>query len=156
MWKPEEAAGFLNVLESYQGAFALMFFAGIRPGEVLRLDPKDVGDEILIRKEVSKNGRARVVTVTPNLRDWLNVYPFEGTGKHPFRKAREAACAASGMAWVPDVPRHCFATYAAALWGMDRTAEELGHTSTVMLIRHYRGLVRNRREAARAYFRIRP
>jgi integrase len=155
VWTPEQVAAWMGACEQ-PAAFALLFFAGLRPEEVVRLRPKDVGTEILIRAEVSKTGRARVVSIVDNCRRWLTAYPFKGVKASTMRNAREAACKALGVAWVSDVPRHCYATYGAALWGMDRAADELGHTSTAMLHRHYRGLVRNRREAAERYFAIRP
>lgn len=60
------------------------------------------------------------------------------------------------MGWPQDVARHSYATYCAALHGMDYAAEQLGHESTTMLHRHYRGLVRQRREVAERYFAIMP
>jgi type II secretory pathway component HofQ len=61
-----------------------------------------------------------------------------------------------GMDWPKDIARHCFATYHAAAHGMDATAEQLGHGSTAMLHKHYKGLARNRATAAARYFAIQP
>ena len=39
---------------------------------------------------------------------------------------------------------------------MDYAAEQLGHGSTAMLHKHYKGLARNRQAAAARYFDIKP
>jgi integrase len=144
--------------------FACGFFAGLRPDELRRITPEaldfDTG-EICVPAEASKTHRERLVTMTDNLRAWLLKYPPAagkslgpsyatlGWARHRIREALD-------IDWPKDIARHCFATYSCALNGMDATAEQLGHTSTAMLHKHYKGLARNREAAARRYFSIQP
>lgn len=58
--------------------------------------------------------------------------------------------------FIQDGARHSFATYYLAQNTMDDTIQELGHTDTKMLFKHYRGLAKNRKKQAKAYFNIAP
>lgn len=155
----DEAGAFLHALPRLRATYAILFFAGLRPWEVMRLTPKNIGtDEIMVIGEQSKTHKYRLVTVPDNLKVWLKKYRFRDELRTPatFRKARAKACEDSGVTWAVDIPRHCFGTYYSALHGMNRAADEMGHGSTKMLHDHYRGLIRNRRDEAEKYFGILP
>lgn len=57
--------------------------------------------------------------------------------------------------WIPDGPRHTFASCVCALEGTEKTVEQMGHhRSPTMLYRHYRKLIG--KEQAQAFFEIFP
>jgi integrase len=165
---PEAVENVLRFVESKAPGlvayFATGFFAGLRPDELRRITPEaldfDAG-EIRVPAEASKTHRERLVTMPANLRAWLAKYPpADGKTLGPSYSAlgrfRRTIREALGMDWPKDIARHCFATYHAAAHGMDATAEQLGHGSTAMLHKHYKGLARNRATAAARYFAIQP
>lgn len=131
-------------------------FAGLRPGELKRLQSSDVGDTIVIGPTVAKMRRQRHVTILPNLRAWLETYPPSGaiaieSLQPKIMRIRTAA----QIPWPHDAMRHSFATYHCAMFrDAPRTAHELGHTSPDVLYNHYRGLATQ--EDAAAYFAITP
>lgn len=117
--------------EQVRAAIWIALFTGCRRGEVLKIEPSDIGDtSITIQSGNTKTLRTRIVPIIPALRPWLKYLPlqinFEGL-KTGFRRAREAA----GM---PDVNfhdlRHSCATILLAS-GADlyTIAKVLGHTS---------------------------
>ncbi len=139
---------------------ALGFFAGIRPGELMRLDWPAVSDHIHIGPAVAKTRSQRFVGIAPNLRKWLAAFPGSGpvcpvresARDRRLLKAREAAKVDH---WPHDVMRHSFATYHLARYAnAPKTAHELGHSSPDMLYRHYRNLATV--AEGRAYFSINP
>lgn len=143
---------------------ALGFFSGIRPYELSRLFPSALdfaAGEIEVPPEASKTHTARLVTMPDNLKAWLRRYPPPrgkplGLSEPAMYRIRRLVRLATGVTLSKDVARHSYATYTAALHGMDFAAEQLGHTGTAVLHRHYRGLARNRRAAAEKYFSILP
>lgn len=144
--------------------FACGFFGGLRPDELRRILPDaldfDAG-EITVPAEASKTHRPRLVTIPANLRAWLEKYPPVegrplGLSHAALARFRREIREALGIDWPKDVARHCFATYHCALYGMDKTAEELGHGSTKMLHDHYKGMASRREAAAARYFDIKP
>lgn len=128
---------------------SIALFAGIRPAEVERLAPGNIGDEyITVEALNSKTARARTVPIHPNLRAILDSAGVRGDKSilpasiPRTRKLLTAFILGLPFEWHQDILRHTYASYrydesrdAAA------TAAELGHTSTVMLFSHYRGLV---------------
>jgi len=120
---------------------ALGIFAGIRPEELMRLSWADVGpDMIEITAHKAKSRQRRLVSLSGNLRSWLDL-----GGDLPPRNKRkrlERLREASEVSWGHDIMRHTFASYHLAHHGSaDRTAHELGHRDTKMLFGHYRELV---------------
>lgn len=115
-------------------SLSLMLFGGIRPAEVSRLQVSDVNwseRQVLIRPQISKTGGGRVV-------------PLRGIGSmaksecciprnwgHRWRALRRAA---GFSRWVPDLCRHTFASYHAAMY---RNLPELqlimGHRDSALL-----------------------
>jgi integrase len=168
IFTPEEVTAVLRYVESSRAGlvayFAVGFFAGLRPDELRRVTPEaldfDAG-EIRVPAEASKTGRERLVTMPANLQAWLLKYPPApgkplGPSYAALARFRREVRGAIGRDWPKDVARHCFATYHCALYGMDKTAEELGHGSTKMLHDHYKGMASRREAAAGRYFAIQP
>ncbi|VGO17749.1 hypothetical protein PDESU_06351 [Pontiella desulfatans] len=144
---------------------ALAFFVGIRPNEITRLKWKDIDlqlDEIHVNADTSKTSTARIVHIPANLKKWL--IPYRGDDDAPvfpysdtvLRSWRRAIFKDLDVKYIQDGARHSFATYYLALNTMDDTIQELGHTDTKMLFKHYRGLAKNRKNQAKAYFKIAP
>jgi len=134
--------------------FAIGLFAGIRPHEIGRLRPSDVSDRYIeITARTAKTRKRRLVTVLPNLREWLRVseeLPIKNKQKR-FEKAVKAA----GLNWAHDIMRHSYASYHLTQFeSADKTALEMGHRDTQMLFRHYRELVKY--EDSKQYWDIRP
>ena len=89
---------------------ATCLFAGLRPGEVERLDWPQVNladKEIRLEGQQTKTGRPRVVTIHKTLAGWLKAYqgkPFFPSG---WRKHFDAIKAIAGLnGWTPDILRH--------------------------------------------------
>jgi len=135
---------------------ALGMFAGIRPGEMSRLDPARIGKEwIVIDGAVAKTSDHRTVPVRPNLRAWLDAYPPSNpipplTQKHLYRAIRglcektleEDDISSHITDWPMDCMRHSYASYAYELThDAALVAAEMGHRGTDIFFRHYRGLV---------------
>jgi integrase len=130
---------------------AIAAFAGLRHAEVTRLTWDKVSVErgfIEVSAAHSKTGARRLVTITPNLRSWL-----DARGDHHgnsdsvcpanYRRLFRAAHKAAGInPWPGNALRHSFASYHLALHrNAAATALELGHTETRTLFAHYRELV---------------
>lgn len=140
--------------------FALCFFAGIRPETVERLGWEHVEkDRVYIPMELSKTPYDYEVPVRPNLAAWLALTPPErregpifgaNMTKHLIYRVRRK----SGVRWIPDGPRHTFASCVCALEGTEKAVEQMGHRSPTMLYRHYRKLIG--KEQAQAFFEIFP
>ena len=134
--------------------FAIGLFAGIRPHEICRLKTSDISDRYIeISASTAKTRKRRLVTVLPNLREWLRVseeLPIKNKQKR-FEKAVKAA----GISWSQDIMRHSYASYHLTQFeSADKTALEMGHRDTQMLFRHYRELVKY--EDSKQYWDIRP
>ena len=110
---------------------------------------------IRVRPETSKTRSARLVDIPPNLATWLVKY-YKGTGPVSpspvtVKRHRDAVMDALKMkTWIPDIPRHTFATYHfAAHQSRDRLAAQMGHSGgSGVLEKHYKGLA-TAEEAAR-------
>lgn len=117
--------------EQVRAAIWISLLSGCRRGEVLKIEPKDIGDNtILIRAGNTKTLKTRVVPIIPALRPWLEFLPLQINAeglKTGFRRAREAAK-------MPEVHfhdlRHSCATILLAS-GADlyTVAKILGHSS---------------------------
>lgn len=145
--------------------FAFAAFAGIRPGELLRLDWSDVGaDKITVGRKTSKVDKTRHIPITETLSAWIEGYRtsgpimpldghFYGSGGHLIR-ARESA----GLVerWPADCLRHSFASYHLAEFGdINGLCLALGHMGgTQMLFDHYFRAVDA--DTARRFWNLRP
>jgi integrase len=144
-------------------AVAIGAFAGLRHAEVTRLTRDEVSIErgfIEVRASKSKTAQRRLVTISENLRSWLDhhhvgVHDHHVCPKYYRRLFRVAHKAAGIPVWPKNALRHSFASYHLALHrNAAATALELGHTETRTLFAHYRELVTP--EAAQEYFSILP
>jgi integrase len=142
-------------------AVAIAAFAGLRHAEVTRLTWDKVSIErgfIEVSAAHSKTGARRLVTITPNLRSWLD--PGSGDRGNGlvcpanYRRLFRAAHKEAGIgSWPKNALRHSFASYHLGLHrNAAATALELGHTETRTLFAHYRELVTG--ESAQEYFLI--
>jgi integrase len=164
IWTPSQVEMFLNnVPERFRGWWAVLFFAGIRPFEMLRLTPESIREKsIEVSKEQSKTKQKRFVKIRPNLAAWLAKYPIDETPSFgQFKRDKSQALdaiKAQGIKfkWISDAPRKCFATYLSALEGMNKAAIELGHANTDMLHKHYRAVIEDAESDAQSYFQIMP
>ncbi len=163
---PDEVAAFMRTVEAVAPEmscyYALSFFGGLRPTEAAAACWEGLDwtvNELTVRAQ--KTHSTRIVHVCDNLLQWLtakrqasgSIAPAPGTIPRWHKRAVKAA----GVKWCPDVARHCFCTYHLALHkSLDAVTLEVGHTSTAILFRHYRGLAKNREAQARAYFNIMP
>jgi integrase len=136
---------------------ALGLFAGLRPEEMTKLAPSDIvlGSRavIIIRPEVSKVRRSRIIGMSTNLQEWLAASSLAGSFAQEcarFQKWRKSV----KVSWSPDIMRHTFATHHYALHqNAALTCAEMGNSSDVMF-KHYRGLAT--KEEAEKYFSIMP
>jgi integrase len=141
---------------------AIGLFAGLRRAEIERLDWSEIDFEsglIEVTAQNSKTATRRLVTMQPNLREWL--LPLrQHKGSVPpsncFRQSFEQARAAAGIAeWPENALRHSFASYhLAAFKNAASTALELGHHDSRITFAHYRELVRP--TEAERYWKILP
>ena len=145
---------------------ALGFFAGIRPDEILRMEPRDFlfsDRRIQIRPEVAKRKRKgrplpRILEDLPEtVWKWLAAVDFDGRlDCASYIVRRRNLYAAAGIEWCNSAARHTFATYAYAKfndggkvrkWTGHRGGDNLLLTSYAALEEHARGI---------AYFEILP
>lgn len=144
-------------------AFAIGFFAGLRPNEVVGLDWKDVcfkTKRIRVSPETAKRRRSRLVDMPDNLVEWLKPYARE-SGKvisslMTYRRAKESVFKDAGVTSIADGFRHSFGTYHLALHeDANQTANQMGHRgNTDLVFAHYRKLVP--KEDGKAFFEITP
>jgi integrase len=143
---------------------AIGLFAGIRPGEVQRLDWKDIlWDKRLINVSAanSKTAQPRWVDMPDCLVEWLSPHAKPSGRIFPFSEA--CACAAitaaykatGEKAWPRNALRHSFGSYhLAAHANSALTAHQMGHMTTKMVFAHYNN--RRTKEEGLAFFKIRP
>lgn len=139
----------MQASESVRAAIWIALLTGCRRGEVLKIEPTDIGeDTILIRAGNTKTLKTRTVPIVPALRPWLKSLPlainYEGL-KTGFRRAREKA----GM---PEVHfhdlRHSCATILLGLEvPLDVVRDILGHTTIKTTERYAHALVHRQRGA---------
>ena len=141
----------------------LGFWLGIRPDEILRLSWDDIDlevGEVLVSDEAVKTGDSRYVTIPENAKEWLMKYRGKGMvfphSKERRRSWRDKVMEKAEIKHLQDGARHSYATYGIALNGIDDTMENMGHNVTRTLLKHYKGLAKNRKEQANKYFDIRP
>ena len=120
----------------------------------MRLNGRDIGQtDVEIGATKAKTRKRRLVTLSPNLSDWLAIggaLPPQNKRKRveDFRKA-------CGVNWRHDIMRHSFASYHLAFHcSPDKTSHELGDRDTSILYRHYRELVS--KSEAEIFWQIKP
>lgn len=160
---PRDTAAFLAAAPTeILPALAIGFFAGLRTAEIARLDWSEIDLKrgfIEITAAKAKSAQRRLVTITPNLKAWLQPHA-QLSGPVRLSEMRhtdrfDIARKATEIKWPPNACRHSFASYHLALHqDAAATALQLGHTNTTVLFQHYRELARP--EEAAAYFAIVP
>lgn len=142
---------------------AIGAFAGLRSAELLRLHWSEVGlagGYVRVPATKAKSARRRLISIQPNLRDWLRNYmgahgPIWPKSQAQFYADIHALCRNAGLEWVDNGLRHSFASYRlAAGTEINLVASEMGHTSTKLLYTNYREIT-TPAEAAR-YWAIGP
>jgi site-specific recombinase XerD len=159
-----------TVAPDYAAAVAILFFAGVRPVELVgqyglrgrRWEDVDTfGGHIRIRAEISKVNQQRLIPIASNLRSWLIRYGAGKSGRivpNPmaWKRARAAIEKKAGVKWGQDYARHSFATHHFAEHGSrDLLQAALGHTANSTEIETaYKGLATP--AEARRFWAIRP
>ena len=174
---PTQTAALLaNCEDDLKPFVSFWCFSGMRKEEISKLswDQVDAGlvsGFVRLRADQTKPGRARSVPVEKNLRHWLQAYRrvqgrvipehWQGrTEKHQIQRlddlTQHLKCIC-GFDWLPNSPRHSFASYHVKLYGdPSATAKSMG-SSLVQLDRHYVSLDDSiTRESAESYFAITP
>jgi len=159
---------FHELLEKWKPAFALMAFAGIRPGEltdcckedILRIGDIDFANKkITIRAIVAKDRKCRILENLPeNIWSWLEplkvIHPSFRVIPNAY-KAYQRAKDGLSIKLSKDILRHSFATYGYHKLGGEHTVEIMGHiTGYGVFARHYKGL--GNMTDAIEYFNITP
>lgn len=168
IWKAPQIERLMRAAEEHRPdiapALAILFFAGLRPHELFRLDwhSVDLKERIItVTAESSKVRSARTVGMSNNLRRWLASHPRKNGlvcgGVFVYRHRREAVMKKAGLTdWPKDVARHSFAT--AHYWhhqDASLTMKELGHFgNSQTFVRHYKSLMTPLE--AEAYWKIAP
>lgn len=144
--------------------FVVGFFTGTRTAELDRFDLSCWQEDcIRIGPGQAKTGQQRYITIQPNLRAWLEVYPLRPDGRLRLANHRRRYRAIihalekedPGFHWPRNAMRHSFASYHLAKFrNAATTAHELGHQSPALLFNTYRTLAKE--EDGLAYFEIRP
>jgi len=143
--------------------FALLIFAGLRPGEAENFEPSQIKFEdkkLVVAGQTSKKGKTREVTLEEPLISWLKAYPDFDTGKRRKRmeKIRNLAGFAAGKKqkdlkpWQNDILRHTSIgmMLKKTNFAYGRVAEEHGNTETVIR-NHYKGIMPSEEEVKRFY-----
>lgn len=145
-------------------AFAVLFFAGLRPHEMLRLtwDQVDLATGVIrLTGAETKTRTMRNVEIAPNLRAWLTKYRGIGNvapAANRYRDLREKVMEGCDLTdWPVDVPRHTFATmHYNAHQDATKTQAQLGHFGgPQVFLTHYKGVPVTAADAAK-YWKIRP
>ena len=119
-------------------SLSLMLYGGIRPTEVSRLQDGDINWEeghVIIRPRTSKTGGGRAVP----LRGMRGIRKRDRHIPRNWKRRWQALRRAAGFRhWVPDVCRHTFATYHAAMFrNLPELQLEMGHRDTSLLRSRY-------------------
>jgi len=178
IFTPDQLAKLLNAAtEDTLPVLAIGAFAGLRMAEILRLDWAEVDlvrGFIEVKADKSKTARRRLVTIHPNLGEWLRPYagrtgwvwaprrkPKTGRARKSgnessWRMSLEPVCEAAELKqWPQNGLRHSFGSYHLAKFhDAAKLALEMGHTTTKEIFAHYRELVRP--EEAERYWQIKP
>jgi hypothetical protein len=125
---------------SFVPAFALLYFAGIRPFELQRLAP--LAEKMINRKtgiitipaSISKTKQKRQVYISENLEAWLDAFPFPII---PPNFKREYARIRKHFALSHDEARHSFISYHVALYRSIGDAALQAGNSEAIVRKHY-------------------
>ena len=171
IYTPQKAKTMLATIEDELKPFlATMLFSGLRKEEASRLTGADVDAALqsgvfFLNGGKTKTGRSRSVTVTENLRAWLEAYHRPGTALLPVRWQAMAALddlhkhivRKSKVPWVRNGCRHSYGTFHVRQFNdLALTVSEMGNSLT-QLSRHYVSRAKAvTKEMAQEYFAIKP
>lgn len=159
---PEKVLRIFRTLSRWKGGamlryYALLYFAGLRPGEVERLAPQ--ADSLInlktrtitIPAKVSKTRHERHVSIPENLAAWLESSPHPIIPKNFDRLAKQVR---KHFALEHDEARHSFISYHVALHrSIGDAALQAGNSESIVR-RHYLNL--HPREEGTLFFQILP
>ena len=159
---PEKVLRIFRTLSRWKGGamlryYALLYFAGLRPGEVERLAPQ--ADSLIniktrtitIPARVSKTRHERHVSIPENLAAWLESSPHPIIPTNFDRLAKQVR---KHFALDHDEARHSFISYHVALnRSIGDAALQAGNSESIVR-RHYLNL--HPREEGKAFFQILP
>src|SRR5215472_2228489 len=142
-------------------SWAIGAFAGLRRAEVERLTWNEVDFEagvIEVKASKSKTASRRLVTIQPNLREWLAPYRIRMGRVCPVNLQRkindDRERAKLRSEWPQNALRHSFGSYHLAQFNdAAKLALEMGN-SPATIFRHYRQLVKPKQ--AECYWKIVP
>ncbi len=147
-------------------ALGLMLFAGVRPGEVARLQWADIDNEegvLTIAARHSKTGGARRVELCPSLKKMLRQQGTNAEGSlcpphwhKRWQRLRQAAgLASASRRWMPDVLRHTFASYHALTHrNIPALQLQLGHRDSRLLFTRYLNLSPLRKKETGVFWQL--
>ena len=141
--------------------WAIGAFAGLRRAEIERLTWSEIdfdADVIEVKASKSKTASRRLVTIQPNLREWLAPYRTCLGRVCPVNSQRkindDRERAALRVGWPQNALRHSFGSYHLAQFNdAAKLALEMGN-SPATIFRHYRQLVKPKQ--AERYWKIAP
>jgi hypothetical protein len=156
---PKECIQLMQFVVAYKGGalvpyFALALFAGIRPsvteGELLKLANHPKLDSLIdfdrgiiqITKEVAKVRAIRQIKIRPNLREWLEAYPWDKFPIAPrhFKKLVTEARKSCDLTGKDDILRHTFISMHVARFKSLGEAALEGGNSEAVIRKHYLNL----------------
>jgi site-specific recombinase XerD len=150
------------------GLLALAFFTGLRMS-VLAPPPRKLKNNeyltfdmidrkhmtIVIPAHVMKMNTAHIIDQAPEcLWTWLGEIKKKDFGirQNEFNERKQALCAMAKMKWTPNLHRRSAASYMAAVYGKERSADILADRSMRTFEAHYR--VPSFVKVAKTYFKI--
>src|SRR5215831_10431397 len=147
---------------------AIGAFAGLRDSEIQQLEWSEVNQArgfIEVKAAKAKSARRRLVTIQPNLAEWLRPYAgligavvpgADGQRRDAARGKLVRLRKAAGLTnWPKNGLRHSFCSYRlAATNNAHLVASELGHTTSQLVYQHYREVVTP--EDAERFWKIEP
>ena len=143
--------------------FALGFFAGFRPHEVMRLEWRHVdfqaGHIEIAAKDTKTRIKHRFLPLHSNLRAWLlpirkEKGPIIEWSAVTVARRRQIITETIGLNdWPVDVARHCYASYRKPFVPKHDLARELGNQEEVIDRNYTRPMPKQR---AKAYWKIMP
>jgi integrase len=141
--------------------WAIGAFAGLRRSEIERLTWSEIdfdADVIEVKASKSKTASRRLVTIQPNLREWLAPYRTRIGRVCPVNLKRkindDRERAGLRAEWPQNALRHSFGSYHLARFNdAAKLALEMGN-SPATIFRHYRQLVKPKH--AEGYWKIAP
>jgi integrase len=167
-WTPAEVAKLFKAAEKKQPAIipalTALFFAGVRPHEMMRLDwgSVDCSARVLrLGAAVTKTRTMRNVELSDNAVAWFAAHRSTGPlvpSEAQYRTMREVVMKAAKITrWPVDIARHTFATATYQSTGdAGKTMKQLGHFGNPdIFARHYKGQPWSADDAA-AYWQITP